>query len=335
MSAAIQLDPGILPQDDFAPVSLCCPACGKAVTPSGALDDRDRCVFECHGCRFEIEKLDGIWRALRPGRATEIQAPLLAYEKVRTLEGRCSEDPRFYLSLPWQDTSGLFAWQWKIRARSFAYLLAKMIPQQISRSKSRRLRILDLGAGNCWMSYRLALAGHAPVAVDISVNPGDGLGAAKHFQSRLEPMFPRFQAEMDYLPFGAGHFHLAIFNASFHYSQDYRRTIHEAMRVLVANGAILIVDSPTYRRETDGQAMTQENSAEFLRRFGSDEGTMDGRQYLTPKRLTDLESLGIRWTRYSPWYGWRWALRPLLARLAGRRVPSHFHIYLGLPVSDR
>lgn len=271
---------------------------------------------------------------MRPGRAARIEASLSAYEKVRRLEGRCSEERSFYLALPWQDTSGLFTGQWKIRARSFGFLLTHLFPEQMRRSRRRRLTTLDLGAGNCWMSYRLALAGHAPVAVDISVDAGDGLGAARHFESALGAMFPRFQADMDHLPFAAGQFDLAIFNASFHYSPDYRRTIREALRVLAPHGAILIVDSPTYRRESDGQAMVREKSAEFLRRFGTNEGAMGGQQYLTPKRLADLESLGIRWQRYSPWYGWRWALRPLFARIAGRRAPSRFHIYLGQAVAN-
>ena len=42
----------------------------------------------------------------------------------------------------------------------------------------RALRILDLGAGNGWMSYRLALQGHLPIAVDLLTNDRDGLGAA-------------------------------------------------------------------------------------------------------------------------------------------------------------
>ncbi len=312
---------------------LICQACRATVEPFVNADHQALERLDCLSCGATIEKVDGIWRAMRPGRAAEIDASLSAYEKVRRLEGRCSEDRNFYLSLPWRDASGLFARQWKIRACSFAYVLAHILPQQIHRSGRRRLRVLDLGAGNGWMSYRLALAGHAPVAVDISVNSGDGLGAARHFASALDAMFPRFQAEMDHLPFVAGQFDLVVFNASLHYSQDYRRTLWESLRVLAAHGAILIVDSPTYRRETDGQAMVQEKSAEFRRKFGTNAGAMGGQQYLTPSRLEDLETLGIRWQRFSPWYGSRWALRPAVAHIAGRRAPSQFHIYLGRAVA--
>jgi predicted RNA methylase len=46
----------------------------------------------------------------------------------------------------------------------------------------RPLRIADLGAGNCWLSYRLALRGHLPIAIDIQGDPLDGLGAGLHYQ---------------------------------------------------------------------------------------------------------------------------------------------------------
>jgi SAM-dependent methyltransferase len=134
---------------------------------------------------------------------------------------------------------------------------------------------------------------------------------------------------MDSLPFADHQFDLAIYNASFHYSQDYEATLLEAVRVLKPQGAILIVDSPSYRREADGEAMKREKTAEFARNFGTSSGGMGGQEYLTPERLACLEQIGIKWRRYSPWYGWRWAMRPLAARIAGRRRPSRFHVYVG------
>jgi ubiquinone/menaquinone biosynthesis C-methylase UbiE len=195
--------------------------------------------------------------------------------------------------------------------------------------EKKHLRILDIGSGNCWMSYRLSLLGHWPVAIDLSVSPLDGLGAARHYWTALDTDFPRFQAEMDSLPFTARQFDMAVFNASFHYAQNYEVTLRETLRVLRPNGAILIADSPTYRRKADGEAMMREKAEEFLRRYGTNGGNMGGQEYLTPGRLTRLERTGIRWRRYSPWRGWRWAARPILARIAGRRRPSQFYIYLG------
>ncbi len=49
---------------------------------------------------------------------------------------------------------------------------------------------------------------------------------------------------------------------------------------------------------------------------------------LTDQRLDDLEKrFYIRWQIHEPYYGIRWQMRPLLAKLRHRRKPSRFRIY--------
>src|SRR6185369_10934332 len=100
----------------------------------------------------------------------------------------------------------------------------------IERAASGPLRVADLGAGNCWLSYRLALRGHRPVAIDILGDPLDGLAAGRHYQGKTP--FLRVNGEFDDLPLAAGSLDVAIYNASIHYSTDYRRTLAEARRCL-------------------------------------------------------------------------------------------------------
>lgn len=329
MNTSVAVREDRLPANDWAGVKLRCLRCTAIMGIPIQLVDLAVDRRECVRCASAIQAIDGIWRAVAPARARQLDASLAAYESVRETEGRWSESPDFYRSLPWEDTTGRFAAQWKIRARSFDCMLKKVLPACAKKLGKQRLRVLDLGAGNCWMSYRLALFGHLPVAVDIGVGRKDGLGAARHYEKVLGQLFPRFQAEMASLPFADEQFDVAIYNASFHYSEDYEVTVLEALRVLRPNGAIVIVDSPTYRRETDGEAMKREKGAEFKRKFGTNAGGMGGQEYLTPEQLVRLERFGIRWRRYSPWYGWRWALRPIVARITGHRKPSRFHLYVG------
>jgi SAM-dependent methyltransferase len=318
-----------MPANDWADVKVRCPRCKSEMGHPVHLTDFAVDKRECARCGWNMYAMDGIWRAILPARANQIGSSLQAYETVREAEGRWSDEGEFYRLLPWRDTTGRFSAQWEIRARSFDVLRESVLPDCIRRCGRKRMRVLDLGAGNCWMSYRLALFGHFPVAVDIGVGSKDGLGAARHYRGVLGQLFPRYQAEMDWLPFADKQFDVVVYNASFHYAQDYATTLREAVRVLRPNGAIVIVDSPTYRRESDGEAMMREKSAEFERKFGTDSGDMNGQAYLTPERLANLERIGISWRSYSPWYGWRWALRPIVARINGRRRPSQFHIYLG------
>jgi SAM-dependent methyltransferase len=267
----------------------------------------------------------GIVYALPPDRAAHYEHFIEDYERIRAAEGRGSQEDEFYLNLPFKDVSGANRHQWKIRARSFDYLMTQILKQN---PRFGGGRVLDLGAGNCWMSYRLALAHYRPFAVDLLTNDNDGLGAAEHFRNHLPTMFSRFQAELARLPFQDDQFDVAVFNASFHYAEDYVSALREALRCVKRGGLVLVSDTPWYSREESGREMVQERRASFLQRFGTSSDSIASLEYLTDERLRALEEeLSIRWTIHSPQYGVKWAMRPLVARLRNRREPSRFRIY--------
>lgn len=178
---------------------------------------------------------------------------LREYGAVRHAEGRGSDDPAYYLALPYRDLSGQNDQQWQIRGRSFRYLERIILPP-LERRAERPLDILDLGAGNCWMSYRLALRKHRPVALDIFSDQRDGLGAVRHYPVP----FPALEAQFDQLPFRPAAFDLAIFNASVHYSTDLHQTLRQSKECLRPGGRIIIVDSPVYARPEHGERMKAE-----------------------------------------------------------------------------
>jgi SAM-dependent methyltransferase len=297
--------PGIRPQ---------CPRCRANI---------DR--LECQFCGLEMRVNNGIVYALPPDRATHYASFIEDYEHIRAAEGRFSQKDEFYLCLPYKDSSGKNSKQWRIRARSYDHLLKRVLKQN---SRLEGGRILDLGAGNCWMSYRLALARYRPLAVDLLTNDLDGLGAAEHFRSHLPAMFPRFQAELARLPFQDEQFDAVVFNASFHYAEDYVATLREALRCVKTGGMVIISDTPWYSRDESGRKMVLERRTSFLQRYGTASDSIKSLEYLTDDRLRALEEqLGVQWTIHSPRYGFRWAMRPLAARLLNRREPSRFRIY--------
>jgi SAM-dependent methyltransferase len=164
--------------------------------------------------------------------------------------------------------------------------------------------------------------------VDLLTNDSDGLGAAEHYRGRLPELFPRFRAELAHLPFQNEQFDIVIFNASFHYAEDYETVLREAFRCVRTGGMVVISDTPWYSSEESGKQMVAERHALFLRRYGTASDSIKTLEYLTDQRLRVLEeALSIRWTAYSPRYGFRWAMRPLVAKLRNRREPSRFRIY--------
>src|SRR5271163_3708142 len=102
------------------------------------------------------------------------------YRTIRGAEGRGSQEAAYYRALPYQDLSGKNSAQWTIRGKSYRYFESNVLPQ-LERKLGRTLDVLDLGAGNCWMSYRLSLRKHRPVAFDIFADAMDGLRAARHY----------------------------------------------------------------------------------------------------------------------------------------------------------
>lgn len=315
-------------------IVLRCPACGKdSVAQSYESLAANHEPILCHGCSFTTKQEAGIWSALPLARQRYFARFVQDYEHVRKQEGRGAPSPEFYLQLPFRDLTGRNAWQWSIRSRTFRYIALNILPALsgtvLSKKSGSALKILDLGAGNGWMSYRLAYAGHQPVAIDLLTNPYDGLGAAIHYKSALPKFFPRFQAELDHLPFADNQFDCAIFNASFHYSENFKRTLAETIRCLSPGGTIIIADTPTYSHESSGQQMLEERQQTFQKNFGIKSDSLKSGEYLTPARLLALEArLELQWRVHRVWYGFRWAIRPLRSRLKNRREPSQFRIYV-------
>lgn len=249
------------------------------------------------------------------------------YVKIRHSEGRGSQDAAYYLALPFRDVTGRLQDQWTIRGTSYRYLEQRILPA-IERRIGRPLRVADLGAGNCWLSYRMALRGHRPVAIDILGDELDGLAAGRHYQTYAT--FSRVNAEFDCLPLAANSIDLAVYNASIHYSSDYRQTLAELRRCLRPTGEFLIIDSPVYRRPEHGEAMRRERHQQFQKQYGYASDSLASIEYFDEPMLASLaRDLGIDWTFYRPWYGWQWALRPWKARWKRRRPPSRFWILRG------
>jgi ubiquinone/menaquinone biosynthesis C-methylase UbiE len=176
------------------------------------------------------------------------------------------------------------------------------------------------------MSYRLSELRHQPVAADIFSDGRDGLRSARHYAES----FPLVEADFDRLPFTNASFDLVLFNASFHYSSDYARTLAEARRCLRPGGRVVILDSPIYERREQGEMMRAERQIFFEQTHGFRSEALGSIEFLDESMLDELaRELQLAWRIHRPWYGFAWMLRPWKARLRRRRPPSRFWILEG------
>ena len=295
-----------------------CPIC------HGSLMAISDVAWLCPNEKTVYPKVAGIWRFLTEERAVYFSQFIHDYETVRSKEGRGSSNPEYYGALPYLDLTGRWQKDWNIRSRSFHALLQKVVePMEIS--LRRPLSILDIGAGNGWLSHRLSQRGHKLAAVDLVTNEFDGLGAFMHYDTQWIPI----QAEMNALPFANNQVDLLIYNASFHYSTGYNSTLKEAVRVIRPNGALVILDSPIYRHPSSGIQMVNEREKAFMQNYGFRSNSIPSENFITFQRLVNLgDELGLSWHIISPYYGLRWALRPWWSRLMGRREPAQFHLIM-------
>jgi len=298
---------------------LACPQCRSALEPiaPGQL----RCPIEA--TVFELK--DGIWGLLAPDRHTVLRRFMDQYAAIRHAEGWGSDDAAYYRALPFEDRSGLHADVWRQRARQYRRLI-EWVLKPIERQADRPLRMLDVGAGNGWLAYRLAQRGHHVAAIDLMTNIRDGLSAHRYYDAAFLPV----QAEFDHLPFEAGQADVVVYNGAFHYSTNYATTLREAWRVLTPTGCVIVLDSPVYYDAASGEALASERQVEFQRRYGLTTDALAHENFLTPQRLHALAiELGLMWRLHQRWQGWPARLRAWRARAAGQRELAHMPLIVG------
>ena len=265
----------------------------------------------------EVAVRDGIYRALSHERLLEIEPFLAQYRRLRAADGYRQCDAAYYRGLPQVARGDPQHGVWRIRQQSFRHLCRRVLPRL-----GRPLRVLDLGAGNGWLSHRLTLLGNVCVAVDWLDDSHDGLGAALHYPSS----FTRLQADFDDVPVVAGQFDAVIFNASLHYSANPSATLRSARKALVDGGALVVMDSPVFVSEADGRRMVAERQQGFEARIGTP--LEWGAGYLTVDGLArTAREAGLTLQRIPSRGGPGWAVKRWLAGRRLRRQPAGFGIW--------
>jgi SAM-dependent methyltransferase len=293
--------------------TFACPECLGNVAARGSR-------YECARCRCAFDFDGHLFRFVTARRLNSKAAFLEQYRAMRSADGSASYSPAARAALPAVPGGDPRADEWVIRARTFARL------QQILAQRSARpARALDLGAGNAWLSNRLAQAGHDPVALDLLDDAADGLGACATYARAFCAVVADFEA----LPFEAGQFDLVVFNASLHYAADAGRALRAAHRVLRPGGTVAVLDSPMFASADDGRAMLEAQDQMMRKRLGRWLVLRPGRGFLT---FGDLEraaaQLGLRGRFHRSRGPLLWEMRRAASRLRLGRAPAAFGAWI-------
>ena len=289
-----------------------CPECRERLDVGAS---RTRCA----ACDVVFERSGDVFEFLSETRRRRLEPFLAQYRRVRRADGHVAPDVDAYRALPYRPLTPDSAVEWTIRSQSLKTLVRSAWLQGAPR------RVLDVGAGNAWLSQCLAAAGHHVVAVDANDDAEDGLRVSIRGAHEV----PLVQADFDALPFAPGQFDAVVLNASLHYAPDVARTLEAAHALVVPGGTLVVMDSPWFERDVDGEAMVTEQHAEFTRRYGVDEVVRPGLGYLTFGRLQDAAArLGRRtcFTQSAGPVGWR--LKRFVRRGHASRPPATFGVWM-------
>lgn len=231
----------------------CCSYCGALLEPQGE-------GLFCPAEERWFATEGAVHRLLPAERRRQIQPFLELYQRVRRDEGWRAEP-----GLPEVPPRHPHAAIWRRRARHFRSGM-ELLRAHLGRGP---WNVLEVGAGCCWAAARLVADGHQVTAVDVNLDPDDGLLAADRLVG--DPgRLPRAEAEMDALPLPPGQFDVVLAAGALHYAARPGRTLVELRRVTRRGGLLLVLDSPVYRRRRDGEAMVRARARDHARLAGAD-----------------------------------------------------------------
>jgi ubiquinone/menaquinone biosynthesis C-methylase UbiE len=163
-------------------------------------------------------------------------------------------------------------------------------------------RILDLGAGGCWVSDLLGRLNRSTVAVDISV---DMLRAGRSRPTGAR--IPAVAGDMERLPFRAGAFDKAVCLSALHHVPDIPATLREIARVLTDDGIAFFsepgrghADAPVSTAAVrDFGVLEQEILIDDFARWCADAGFRDVRIKPMSYAIPEFDLRVDEWERWS------------------------------------
>ena len=88
-----------------------------------------------------------------------------AHATHRASEGRGTDEGEL-LALPFL-TEGRLAGEWRVRCRTFQRFVEVVLEARVRERAPTPITVLDVGAGNGWLSYRVTLKGQRATALDM------------------------------------------------------------------------------------------------------------------------------------------------------------------------
>lgn len=291
-----------MPGIDPFKTSIRCPDCR-----SGLHFDGDRAT--CESCRRKFHSSNGIWSFL-PSSVESAQQKEREkqawHDKARSYGVTQPDD--YYLQLPFVPLP-----YYEKAARGLKIVLAHGTPWE-------GMRVLELGAAECWATRHFAQAGARCVASDYSDDP-ERMGRSQVLLDHLPIDFARMAADAERLPFADESFDRVFCCSTFHHFPSPQKAASEIGRVLAVGGVFYAICEAIHpihvsrKKALSGDEETAENV-----RMGINEQSFTLREY-----ARFFDHAGMDLDVIHPWWDVRdaEAQHPVVAKHAGILQPDY------------
>jgi SAM-dependent methyltransferase len=251
---------------------LLCPDCRLPLDPA-----RLACA---NGHAFGHDA-NGVLVLLAADFAPRLAAFETRLQAIRAAEGRRLLDPALYPQLPFAPALR-HEHEWRLRGHDW-----RLVARHLARH--RRLRTLDIGAWNGWLSHRLAGLGHDAIAIDYFADPYDGLGARRWYSTAWAAIQMNLN-DLAILPAG---FDLIILNRCLQFQPDPPAFLAAAARLLAPGGLLLATGLQIFAEPEPKARQVAALLASHRRRYNFDLFLWPCKGYLDRADRARLSALGL------------------------------------------
>lgn len=303
---------------------LLCPNCHEKMEPDDRRLEADFAPFPANpppficpqGHLFHYQ--DGVLQLLADDFAVELSRFTAVFSQMRNATQKRLLDASVYPQLPFIEPVST-SWEWRLRQYDLEVIGQRLPALTVNAlgpaNSGRKLRLLDVGAWNGWLSYRLAMMGHEVTAVDYFIDEYDGLAAKKFYPAEWQAI----QMDLTDLSVLDTVFDAVILNRCLQFAPDPLRMLTQARTRLAPGGCLILTGlqffAHTRRKAQQVSVYRQENR----QKFGFELFLKPTKGYLDWADKARLEKSGIkirpypqlwranlkaRFKKDAPWYAY-------------------------------